>query len=1018
VGFGEMAALHFAKGKEGQDFISAPPDHTLFLKLADIAANNNVVIDLHMEAVPCVVSTDEGCGIPLPQELSSFPNPPFLYENISALERLLEHNRNARIVWDHAGWDNTGYRTVELMRSLLEKHSNLYMNIKIRGGTIAELPNLHRPLDDKYQLTPEWLDFISSFPSRFTIGVDLKYRDVSQEAIQLTRVFLDQLPSDLANRVGLINPIQVSVFSGYWADFDGDGTTDVAAFHLPSDQFFTDYAGNLGQFGWGGSDSMPLVWDYDGDGKTDVSIYHIPTNQWFVMGVGNLGQFGWGGDESIPVPGDYNGDGRMERAFYHSPSNRWFVEGQDPVQFGWNGAECIPVPGDYDGDGKTDMVIYHLPSNQWFQYGVGNLGQFGWGGEDCLPVPGDYNGDGKMEIAVYHVPTNQWFVKGIGNLGQYGWGGLESFPIPGDYNGDSMMERGFYRPSENRWFIEGKSNFVWGWGGSDFMPITSQIAVYNWFRFIYGAPNKKKIIEVSNASDEVNGDTTNIITLMRKPGPDGISFREAIKAANNTKGPKMIKFSPKIKGSTIKMGSAGIEEVIVLTSGNLIIDGDIDGDGKPDITLDGSIGVTGPLSVGISIWSSNNMIKGLSFNDFANVSIIIACPDVENISSAISGNQIINNNISSSRGTGIQVGIVGLLDPDYLPDLSDKTISETIINGNTISVGSGMTGIYVAAAVGGSSRNKITSLTIEENQISGGLFGISVLASDAASDYFGIYNPIYYSDNNLVENITISDNVVKDFEWGGIDFGAANFGNRDNRILNTKVVNNTVSSNGWTGISMTVAGDSGERSTSNNLIDNIELRQNSITGGKWGIQLRIGNENRLYAGVSYNQLTNVLIENNNIKETQDSGIIVLGGSTMITDSVGSFSNSLESLTISQNEINSLITGNRIGITILGGWAIAGPARENKLEQISLLNNNMINTAIGIWIIGGRGIGAEGNDVIVSTIKDNTVDNNSELVRLTDNYEGGIDNEVIIIGQQKGYSGSPLNQYHIYPHYNP
>jgi hypothetical protein len=282
------------------------------------------------------------------------------------------------------------------------------------------------------------------------------------------------------------DPVFTDVPSGYWADFNGDGATNVAAFHLPSDQSFTDYAGNLGQFGWGGSDSMPLIWDYDGDGKTDVSIYHIPTNQWFVKEVGNLGQFGWGGEESVPVPGDYNGDGRMERAFYHSPTNQWFVEGQDPVTFGWNGAECIPLPGDYDGDGKTDMVIYHLPSNQWFQYGVGNLGQFGWGGADCIPVPGDYNGDGKTEIAVYHVPTNQWFVKGIGNLGQYGWGGLESFPIPGDYNGDGVMELGFYRHGANQWFIEGESDFVWGWGGSDFMPITSQIAVYNWFRFILG----------------------------------------------------------------------------------------------------------------------------------------------------------------------------------------------------------------------------------------------------------------------------------------------------------------------------------------------------------------------------------------------------------------------------------------------------------------------------------------------------------------------------------------------------
>jgi hypothetical protein len=275
------------------------------------------------------------------------------------------------------------------------------------------------------------------------------------------------------------------------SDFDGDGATDVAAFHLPSDQFFSDSAGNLGQYGWGGSDSYPLVWDYDGDGKVDMSFYHILTNQWFVKGVpgDNLGQFGWGGEDSVPVPGDYDGDGMMERAFYHSPTNRWFVEFPDAVEFfeiGWNGTECIPVPGDYDGDGITDMVIYHIPTNQWFQYGIGNLGQFGWGGVDSIPVPGDYNGDGKTEIAIYHVPTNQWFVKGIGNLGQYGWGGLQSFPIPGDYDGDGTWERGFYRPSQNRWFIEGEADFVWGWGGSEFMPITSQMAIFNWFRFVMG----------------------------------------------------------------------------------------------------------------------------------------------------------------------------------------------------------------------------------------------------------------------------------------------------------------------------------------------------------------------------------------------------------------------------------------------------------------------------------------------------------------------------------------------------
>ena len=277
------------------------------------------------------------------------------------------------------------------------------------------------------------------------------------------------------------------------ADFDGDGATDVAAFHLPSDQFFTDYTGNMGQYGWGGSDSYPLVWDYNGDGKTEASIYHIPTNQWFVRGLAeeNLGQFGFGAEDSIPVPGDYDGDGVMESAFYHWPTNRWFVEGQaDAIQFGWGGAECIPFAGDYDGDGTTDMMLYHVPTNQWFVYGIGNLGQFGWGGVNCIPVPGDWNGDGKTEVAVYYAPDNEWVWRDGGGIahfmGKYGWGGTDSFPIPGDYDGDGTTERGFYRYVQNRWFIDGEPDFVWGWGGQDFMPITSQMAVYNWFRFMLG----------------------------------------------------------------------------------------------------------------------------------------------------------------------------------------------------------------------------------------------------------------------------------------------------------------------------------------------------------------------------------------------------------------------------------------------------------------------------------------------------------------------------------------------------
>jgi hypothetical protein len=112
--------------------------------------------------------------------------------------------------------------------------------------------------------------------------IRLRFQAISDGTIN-TNFFVDDVA--LVVTQGAIGPV---------ADFDGNGSTDVAGLHHPSDQFFTFTSGNLGQYGWGGPDCYPLVWDYNGDGITDVSIYHIPTNQWFVRGYpgNNLGQFG------------------------------------------------------------------------------------------------------------------------------------------------------------------------------------------------------------------------------------------------------------------------------------------------------------------------------------------------------------------------------------------------------------------------------------------------------------------------------------------------------------------------------------------------------------------------------------------------------------------------------------------------------------------------------------------------------------------------------------------------------
>ena len=73
-------------------------------------------------------------------------------------------------------------------------------------------------------------------------------------------------------------------------------------------------------------------------------------------------------------------------------------------------------------------------------------------------------------------------------MGKFG-----QFSIPGDYDGNGVTQRAFCRPSENRWFIDGEPDFVWGWDTSNFMPITSRINIYNWFRFCRGCSSKSRI---------------------------------------------------------------------------------------------------------------------------------------------------------------------------------------------------------------------------------------------------------------------------------------------------------------------------------------------------------------------------------------------------------------------------------------------------------------------------------------------------------------------------------------------
>jgi predicted TIM-barrel fold metal-dependent hydrolase len=194
VGFGEIALEHFSSGRGHHPYESTRPDHPLLLLLADIAAERRMVIDVHMEAVPA--------DMPMPPARRG-PNPAELHANIAGFERWLDHNRETKIVWAHAGWDLTGERRVPLMRSLLDRHPNLYMSVKMDS---AGFPGT-KPMGEG-GVRPGWLAMLRDFPDRFVVGSDQFFGE-DKERLVRAREFVDALPPDLAPLVGRDNALRL-----------------------------------------------------------------------------------------------------------------------------------------------------------------------------------------------------------------------------------------------------------------------------------------------------------------------------------------------------------------------------------------------------------------------------------------------------------------------------------------------------------------------------------------------------------------------------------------------------------------------------------------------------------------------------------------------------------------------------------------------------------------------------------------------------------------------------------------
>ena len=263
-----------------------------------------------------------------------------------------------------------------------------------------------------------------------------------------------------------------------FADFDGDGKTDVSVFRQGN--WFINPSGSPSfapdspnafygvRFGQTGDITVPA--DYDGDGKSDIAVWRGGASAYFyILNSSNntvrSEQFGTTGDNPT-VSGDWDADGKADLAVYRGGAQSYFYyrpsaqTGVNFITLQWGTSGDTPIFGDFDGDRKLDATVYRPVNNTFYvrQSSNGVLMAKQWGNAQTDAIfAGDFDGDGKSDFAVQRFSGAEagiWFVAQSGGANRaFRWGTGSDLPVPADYDGDGKTDFAVFRRSNGTWYI-------------------------------------------------------------------------------------------------------------------------------------------------------------------------------------------------------------------------------------------------------------------------------------------------------------------------------------------------------------------------------------------------------------------------------------------------------------------------------------------------------------------------------------------------------------------------------------
>lgn len=354
-------------------------------------------------------------------------------------------------------------------------------------------------------------------------------------------------------------------------------------------------------------------------------------------------------------------------------------------------------------------------------------------------------------------------------------------------------------------------------------------------------------VVVSTTADRANGHMSSVAALNARPGRDGISLREALKAADNTGGARTvyIMFSAHLNGKTIGVGS----ELPPIRRDHLVLEGIAPNGSPARVALDGRHARKGKLGEMLLIQASEVTVRSLRFTGM---------DPKRNYDTQVAAVQLGQGRIAHAFTTK-RISNVQIVD-----DVFDNTGFDFPYTGSS----GGNTGLLANALMLGGVKTHISGVTVARNTF-------RYFNNDAC----GV---LADSPGDTINGVVIANNTFKANEIPiELGIGGTHSDMTGSHLTGTQIIGNTITpyttsrpfGSGGSGISI----DSG---ANNGTIEQTLIEGNAISAPATLLLIQAG---ATFDGIggSGNVISNTQIINNVLNPTAAAagGIALIGGNS-------------------------------------------------------------------------------------------------------------------------------------------